>query len=106
MGYDAPRPVWTSSSLTTTHLKTRGKGIMRERRVARRRGARERTCTGGATTPPPSILMLSSTPPLWPQPVRLCSSVLDRRPRGENGTCPSCVAMTFLMAVKCASVGL
>jgi hypothetical protein len=28
--------------------------------------------------------------------VRLCSSSSGRRPRGENGACPSCVEMAFL----------
>jgi hypothetical protein len=33
---------------------------------------------------------------------RVYSLVLDRRLRGENGTCPSCVGIP--MAVRCASV--
>ena len=45
----------------------------------------------------------SSMPPLWLPRVRLCSSVLDTSPRGENGTCPSCVAWHSNI-VMCASV--
>jgi hypothetical protein len=40
MRHDELRLVWTR--LTTTHQRTQGKGILCERRVARRRGSRAR----------------------------------------------------------------
>jgi hypothetical protein len=50
----------------------------------------------------PPTLRLIFNAAAWPPRVRLCSSVLDRRRRGENGTCPNCVGIP--MTVKCASV--
>jgi len=80
MRCDEPRLVLTS--LTTTHQGTRGKGIFCE---GGWRGKGERAKVDIEVDPQRRRFGRRES--------NFCSSVLDRRPRGENGTCPSCVAI-------------